>query len=67
MLKTTLAASLAALLATGALAQPTLAEGEALAPEQTFTYNVIDEIVTLDPAIVRSSTTPTSPATCSKG
>ena len=46
------AASALALLATGAIAQPMLAEGETLAPEQTFTYNVIDEIVTLDPGLL---------------
>jgi oligopeptide transport system substrate-binding protein len=51
------AASVAALLAAAPLAAPlaqaaTPAAGEALAEEQTFSYNVIDEFVTLDPALI---------------
>ncbi len=47
------AASLAALLAAAPLAQAaTPAAGETLAEEQTFSYNVIDEFVTLDPALI---------------
>lgn len=52
MFHRSLCASALALLATGALAQPQLAEGESLAAEQTFSYNVIDEFVTLDPALI---------------
>lgn len=46
------ATSLAALLTTGAALAATPEAGETLAEEQTFTYNVIDEIVTLDPGLL---------------
>jgi oligopeptide transport system substrate-binding protein len=49
----TLAASLAALVATGALAQGvTPAEGETLSDNQTFTYRVLDEFPSIDPGMV---------------
>lgn len=49
----TLAASLAALVATGALAQgATPAEGETLSDNQTFTYQVLDEFPSIDPGMV---------------
>ncbi len=49
------AASLAALLASGALAQDAApAAGETLLPpeEQVFNYSIIDEVVTLDPGLI---------------
>lgn len=47
------AASLAALLATGALAQATHpVTGEPLAENQTFTYRVLDEFPSIDPGLV---------------
>ena len=45
------AASIAALLAAGAQAA-TPQPGETLSDDQSFTYNVIDEIVTLDPGLL---------------
>ncbi|EPX84680.1 ABC-type oligopeptide transport system, periplasmic component [Rubellimicrobium thermophilum DSM 16684] len=49
----TLAASLAALVATGALAQGAMpAEGETLSDNQTFTYRVLDEFPSIDPGMV---------------
>jgi oligopeptide transport system substrate-binding protein len=46
------AASGAALLATGVLAQPELAPGETRAEEQTFAFRLIDEPPTLDPSLI---------------
>jgi oligopeptide transport system substrate-binding protein len=46
------ATSLAALFASGALAQSELAPGETLADEQTFAFRLIDELPTLDPNLI---------------
>jgi oligopeptide transport system substrate-binding protein len=45
-------ASLAILVASGAIAQPELASGETLAEEQTFAFRLVDEVPTLDPNLI---------------